>query len=144
MMERIRLEATEIKYMTLFENLTGAKVRDCVSESNTIGFLVEKGYMGLAIGKNGTNISRAMKFTGKNIVVMESFPDINNFMSNLFQPLKIRNSRVMEDEGKKVAIVEINKRDRSKVIGPDGVRIKIARKLADRHFGVSDIKIKAI
>ncbi len=143
-MEKIKLEAKDIKYITLFENLTGARVRDCVSEKNTLGFLVEKGHMGLAIGKNGSNISRVMKFTGKSIVIMESFPDINNFISNLFQPLKVRNSRILNDEGGKVAIVEINKRDRSKVIGPDGVRIKIAKKLADRHFGVNDIKIKTI
>ena len=69
-MEKIRLNATEIKYITLFENLTGARIKDCVSEKNTIGFLVENGHMGLAIGKNGSNVSRVMKVIGKNIIVI--------------------------------------------------------------------------
>ena len=74
-MERIRLNATEIKYITLFESLTGAKVMDCVSEDNAIGFLIDKGYMGLAIGKNGMNIARVTKVIGKNVLVMEFLPD---------------------------------------------------------------------
>jgi len=143
-MEKIRLNATEIKYITLFENLTGARIKDCVSEKNTIGFLVENGHMGLAIGKNGSNVSRVMKVIGKNIIVVESFPEVKKFISNLFQPFKVRNMRILEEDGEKIAIIEVNKKDRKKVIGSDGVRIKIAKKLAERHFGISNIKVRAI
>ncbi|MEM2918312.1 MAG: NusA-like transcription termination signal-binding factor [Candidatus Altiarchaeota archaeon] len=143
-MEKIKLDANEIKYITLFESLTGAKVKDCVTEKNALGFLIEQGYMGLAIGKNGSNVSKVMKLTGRNIFVMEASDDLKKFLDNLFQPLKIRNSRIFEDGKEKVAILELNKKDRSKAIGQDGVRIKIAKKLAERHFGLNDIKIKTV
>ncbi|RLI92314.1 MAG: NusA-like transcription termination signal-binding factor [Candidatus Altiarchaeales archaeon] len=142
-MAKIRLGSEEIKYITLFESITGARVKDCVTVENSAGFLVEKGDMGLAIGKNGSNIERVRRIISKIIWVMEYSDDINEFIRNLFHPVKIRQIRIREINGDKIAIVEVNKRDRRRLIGQDGSRIKVARELANRHFEIEDIKINA-
>lgn len=145
--KRIKLGAKEIKHMTLFETLSGAKVKDCVQEQNTLGFLVERGDMGLAIGKNGVNILKIRNVMGKGIILMEFFSEDDKFIKNLFQPVEVRNVRVYEDsreDKEKIAVLEVSKRERSRVIGSNGVRIKIARKLAKRHFGINDIKVRVI
>lgn len=142
-MGKIRLKTDEIKYMTLFETLTGATIKDCIQEENAMGFLVKKGDMGLAIGKKGSNIERVKKAIGKGIWIMEFSDDLNEFIKNLFQPIKIKQVRIHDTGNEKIVLIDVNKWDRKKVIGHNGNRIKIAKKLAERHFAINDIKIKA-
>jgi len=130
--------------MTIFENLTGAGVKDCVQSENMMGFLVNRGDMGLAIGKSGSNIEKVKKAIGKEIVVMEISDDINEFMRNLFQPIKVRQVRIHNPDKEGIAIVEVNRSDRRRVIGHNGSRIKIVKSLAKRHQDLDDIKIKVI
>jgi N utilization substance protein A len=145
MEKKIRLGSEEIRNITLFETLTGARVKDCVQEGNTIGFLIENGDMGLAIGKNGSRIAQVRNVMGKSILVMEFFKDATEFIKNLFHPVKVRNIHAYgANNNGKIAVIEISKRDRSKTIGSGGVRIKIARKFAKRHFGIKDIKVKVL
>jgi len=138
------LGSEEIKYMTIFENLTGAGIKDCVHSENMIGFLVSQGDMGLAIGKGGSNIEKVKQATGRDILVMEFSDDLAEFIKNLFQPIKVRQVRIHKSENEKVAIVEVNRNDRKKVIGHNGYKIKIAKSLANRHHNINDIKIKTL
>ena len=142
---KIRLNTDEIKYITLFETLTGATIKDCIQdeESDSIGFLVKKGDMGLAIGKNGANIERVKKAIGKNAWVMEISDDLNEFIKNMFQPTRLKQIRVSETSSGKVLMLEVSKKDSRKIIGQNGSRIKIAKRLAERHFSVDDIKVKS-
>lgn len=143
-MEKIRLGSEEIKYITLFETLTGATIKDCVQESDRMGFLVKDGGMGLAIGKGGANIKKVRGVIGKEIIVMEFSDNLPNFIKNLFQPINIKEVRIQTINNEKTAIIGVSRNDRGKVIGYDGVRIKIAKKLAKRHYGIDDIKINNI
>jgi N utilization substance protein A len=143
-MGKIRLGTEEIKYMTLFETLTGARVKDCVQVQNVMGFLVNRGDMGIAIGKNGSNIEKVRNVIGKSIFVMEFSDSVNDFIKNLFRPIKIRQVRVHELNNEKVADIDVNKRDRRRAIGQEGVRIKIAKELSKRHHGIDNINIKIV
>ena len=51
-MSRIKYDSELIKLMTLFESMTGAKVKDCISDEK-LTFIIEEGDMGKAIGRNG-------------------------------------------------------------------------------------------
>jgi len=139
---RIRFGTEDIQYITLFENLTGAKVKDCVQEENSIGFLVPKGDMGLAIGKKGSNIERIRNVLGKSVWIIEYSDNQSNFIKSLFQPIKINRVQINETKDDKIATINISKLDRGKVIGHLGERIKIAKKLAKRHYNISDINIR--
>lgn len=143
-MGKFRLGTEEIKYMTLFETLTGARVKDCVHVQNAMGFLVNEGDIGLAIGKNGSNIEKVRQVVGKSVFVMEFSDSVNEFIRNLFQPIKIRQVRVYDVNNEKVADIDINKRDRSRAIGQEGVRIKMAKELSKRHHNIGNINIKVV
>lgn len=62
MLSNIKITDNEMKYMALFENLTGATLMDCVidEDDETIIFTVKKGEIGLAIGRKARrlNVSR--------------------------------------------------------------------------------------
>lgn len=143
-MGKFRLGTEEIKYMTLFETLTGARVKDCVQVQNAMGFLVNKGDVGLAIGKNGSNIEKVRNVIGRSIFVMEFSDSVNEFIRNLFQPIQIKQVRVYELNNEKVADIDINKRDRRRAIGQEGVRIKMAKELSKRHHNIDNINIKVV
>ena len=145
-MVRIRINTDEIKFMNLFESMTGASVADCITdeEDGSIGFIVRKGDMGLAIGKGGVNIERVKKAINKEVWVMESSDDLSEFIKNIFQPAKIRNVLVRDEVAGKIVTIEVSKKDMRRVIGQNGSKIKTAKKLAERHFGVGDIKVKSI
>jgi len=46
-----------MQYISLFESITGAKVKDCVMDEK-LTFIVHPNEAGRAIGKNGINIKR--------------------------------------------------------------------------------------
>ena len=61
----IKFTANEIRYIALFENMTGAMVKDCIidDENGKVTFVVKNGDMGLAIGKKGQNVKLASRLT---------------------------------------------------------------------------------
>ena len=65
-MARIKYNIDVMKYMSLFESLTGAKIKDCIV-NDTIIFIVHENEMGKAIGKHGSNIKRVENALKKKI-----------------------------------------------------------------------------
>jgi transcription termination/antitermination protein NusA len=143
-MGKIRLGSDDIKYITLFETLTGARVKDCIQVENSMGFLVDKGDMGLAIGKNGTSIEKVRAALGKGVFVAEFADDANDFVKNMFSPVKIKQVRIRETGDEKVADIDVARNDRKRVIGQEGIRIKIAKELSKRHYNIDNINIKVV
>lgn len=141
---KIRLGSDEIKYMTLFESLTGATVLDCVVEDNALGFLVKKGDMGRAIGKKGSNIEKVRATVGKSIIVVESDENKREFLKKMFDPVKIRKLHFKDNGSGNNVVIEVRKHDRRKVIGSEGARIKIAMQFARRHHLIDDISVQVV
>lgn len=141
-MAKIRLDTNDIKTITLFESITGANVKDCLATEEGTAFLVAEGDMGLAIGKGGANIERVRNAFGRNVVVAETSSDPATFIANLFAPAPIKNVSFKKTGDEKTAVIEVAARDRSRVVGRDGHRIKLARKIAKRHNIAADIAIK--
>jgi N utilization substance protein A len=60
-----------LRYITLFEKVTGTQVKDCLETEEKLVFVVEKGQGSRAVGKKGENVIRLKNLTGKNIHVIE-------------------------------------------------------------------------
>ncbi len=132
----MKLSAEEIGYIALFEKITGATAKDCITdeEENKILFVVKKGDMGLAIGKKGANIQRARQAIGKKIEVIEYSEDPVEFVKNIFHPLRVSNVSISNN----VARVDLDDRDKVAI----GRRnIQKAKMLAERHHNISSIII---
>ncbi|HPR41986.1 MAG TPA: NusA-like transcription termination signal-binding factor [Candidatus Methanofastidiosa archaeon] len=140
---RLRLGADEIRYIGLFESITGATVKDCLVEENddTIVFVVKEGEMGLAIGKKGANLAKVREMINKGIDIVEYSEDPTKFLENLMKPAKIINIKYADKDGKKVASIEVSKKDRGIAIGRSGKNIKRAKVLLKRHQTVDDVMI---
>jgi len=135
----VRLTEEEMRYISLFERMTEAVVRDCVERDETVVFVVESGEMGKAIGKGGANIDRVRRSVGKEVEVVEFSEDEADFVANAFQPAAIESVEVSEDDSGKVAYVEVAESDKGLAIGKDGENIETAKQLAQRHYEFDDI-----
>ncbi|ATZ60706.2 MAG: NusA-like transcription termination signal-binding factor [Methanosarcinales archaeon Met12] len=143
-MSKVKLTSEGMRYIALLESLTGAVTRDCViDEDNTrVIFVIKKGEMGIAIGKKGCNINRVKKAIGKHIEIVEYSEDADEFIRNSFLPATIQKMSIRNEDGKRLAYVEILPNDKGIVIGRNGRNIQKARILAERHHGIDDIVIQ--
>jgi len=139
----IKLTAEEMRYITFFEKLTDARLHDCVisDDGRSIIFVVKKGDMGIAIGKNGSKIKKVQRAIGKSVQVIEHTDDLNEFLNNFLSPVKILEVNLVEQDGKRIAKITVEKHEKGMAIGARGRRIQGLKKLAERYFGLVDVVI---
>jgi len=134
-----------MRYITLFESISGATAKDCIIDNNTnrVIFIIKKGEMGMAIGKNGVNIKRATKLIGRPVEVVESGDTPEELIRNALFPAKIHAVKITRDAfGRLVAHVAVDPKDKGLAIGREGMRIQRARLLAKRYFDIDVVVVK--
>jgi len=143
-MTEVKLTTEGIRYIALFESLTQAIARDCYvdDENDRVIFVVKKGDMGLAIGKNGNNINRVKKSIGKHVEIVEYSDEVDEFVANALQPVFVKKVQVVVKENRKLAYVEVMSKDRGIAIGKNGRNIQKAKVLAQRHHGLEDVIVQ--
>jgi len=140
----IRLTSKEMSYIALFENMTGATARDCIvdDELNRIIFIVKEGDLGVAIGRNGKNIRLLERMTGKKHEIIEHSDRPDQFIRNALKPAKVNEVRITErPDGKSIAVVSVNPRDKGVAIGKNGRNAERIRFLAKRYFQIQNVSI---
>jgi N utilization substance protein A len=140
----ITLSEEEMRYISLLEMVSGVKARDCIlsEEENRLIFLVEKELVGLCVGKNGRHIKKLRRLLGKEVEVVGYSEDPEEFLRLLFAPVQLSSLTLTEEDGKKVAVVEVRPQEKGLAIGKAGARIKRAKKLAQRNLGIHNIIIR--
>lgn len=136
-MSRIKYDSELIKLITLFESMTGAKVRDCISNDRLI-FIVEENEMGKAIGRKGANIRRLENALKRKIKLAEFSNDVVQFVKNMIYPVEILN--VSSEDG----IITIQGKDtnsKAMLIGRERQNLNHLTNIVKRYFDVKEIKI---
>ena len=136
-MPRIKFNADVLKYISLFESLTGAKVKDCIL-NDIVTFVIQENEMGKAIGKQGSNIKRVENTLKKKIKLFEFNPDVSQFVQNLIYPLKA--DEVREEEGF-VVIHCADRKVKGMIIGRDRNNINSVNEMVKRYF---DVEVKVL
>jgi len=140
---KIRLTSEEMRYIALFESITGATSKDCLidDKNERIIFVAKEGEMGLAIGKAGKNINMLRKMTGRQIEVVENAETPEQLIKNSLSPARIKEIRITEKPEKKIVVVEVEPRDKALAIGKNGRTIDKTRMLAKRYFQIDHVVI---
>ncbi len=138
---KITLSHEEMHYIALAEDVTGAPIIDCIEMEDRITYIVEKGKLGKAIGKNAKNIKTLEKMLRKEVKFVEYDKDKKSFITNLFKPYKLDEVVVMEGDEGTIVNVTITQDDKGKAIGKNGRNINILREIAKRHHDIIMLKI---
>ena len=126
-----------MKLITLFESMTGAKVKDCISNER-LTFIIEENEMGKAIGRNGANIKRMENAIKRKIKLAEFSNNAVQFVKNMVHPIEVEDIR--EEEG----IITIHGRDtgtKAMLIGRERQNLNHLSDIVKRYFDVKEIKV---
>lgn len=138
----IILSDQERGLIVLFEEVTGASARDCVvvEDENRVVFVVEFGDMATAIGPDGRTVRRLEDRLGRTVELIEHADAPGEFVANALSPAAVMNVRV-EDGEERVAFVDVPEDEKGTAIGSGGRNITMARRLANRHHDIDDIRL---
>lgn len=138
----IKFSANEIRFIALFENMTGAMVKDCIidDENSKVTFVVKNGNMGLAIGKGGNTVSKVKRAVGRGVEIIELSDDSDQFIRNLLSPAELQSVKITKNKkGEKIAIVTADNTNKRIAIGKNGINIQRAKLLAERQHEITNI-----
>lgn len=144
MPERIKLTEREMKYIALFQDVTGASVKDCIidDENNRIIFLVKPGEVGLAIGKGGVNIKRLRRLLDKDIEVVEYAEKLEELAANALMPARVKGVKLVRaSNGRRIVYVTVDPKDKGIAIGKGGRNVSKAKLVLKRYFDVDSVII---
>ncbi len=124
-----------IKYITLFENLTGAKVKDCIPEPEQLVFIVEEQTFSKALqGKK-----RIEGLIKKDVKLIKYSDDIQTFIQQLIYPVQAD----VTLEQNIITITPQNSSDRGKIYGRGRERLDKILALVKRYFtSIESINVK--
>jgi transcription termination/antitermination protein NusA len=144
MTEKIKLTSDELRLISLFQSITSASARDCVVDEkmDRVIFIVNKGQMGLAIGKGGATIRQLQNVVGKKVELVEYSDDPSEFIRNILNTDMINEIRINDKiDGTRQAIVIVDAKKKGVVVGREGRNAEKARLLAKRYFQISNVLI---
>ena len=140
----IKLTSDELRLMSLFQSVTSATARDCIVDEkmDRVIFVVNKGQMGLAIGKGGSTIKQLQNVVAKKIELVEFSDDPAEFIRNMLNADMVNDVRISDrNDGRKQAIIMVDQRKKGAVVGREGRNAEKARLLAKRHFQITNVQI---
>jgi N utilization substance protein A len=144
MTEKIKLTSDELRLISLFQSITSANARDCVVDEkmDRVIFIVNKGQMGLAIGKGGATIKQLQNVVGKKVELVEYSDDPSEFIRNILNTEMINEIKINDKiDGTRQAIVIVDAKKKGVVVGREGRNAEKARLLAKRYFQISNVLI---
>lgn len=142
-MPEIRLTPTELRYISLLQDLTGVTVKDCIidEESDRIIFVVARGQAGMAIGRRGSNIIKLRKIIGKDIEIIEEGSTLEELATNSVVPARVRDVKVTELAGKKTVYISVYPEDKGIAIGKNGKNAIRAKLILKRYYDIDNVVI---
>ena len=137
-MGRFKLDQETWGLTSLMEKLTHARVKDCIKDNDVIYFIVDRGEMGKALGKNGSKVKKVEQEVGKKVKLIEYNPEVTEFVKNIISPIKVNEITLVDGA---VQIQDPNRKTKSLLIGRDGKNLDITKRAVRRFFDV-DVKIE--
>ena len=144
MTEKIKLTSDELRLISLFQSITSVTARDCIVDDKMerVIFIVNKGQMGLAIGKGGATIRQLQNVVAKKVELVEYSDDPSEFIRNILNSDMINEVKMNERvDGTKQAVVIVDAKKKGVVVGREGRNAEKARLLAKRYFQISNVLI---
>ena len=144
MTEKIKLTSDELRLMSLFHSITSVTARDCVVDDkmDRVIFILNKGQMGLAIGKGGATIRQLQNVVARKVELVEYSEDASDFVRNILNPQMVNDVKITQrTDGSKQAVVLVDAKRKGVVVGKEGRNAEKARLLAKRYFQISNVLI---
>jgi N utilization substance protein A len=128
----------------MFQGMTGATARDCVIDEkrNRVIFVIAKGQMGLAIGRDGASVKKIERTVRRPVEVVEWADDVEGLVRNSLGAKFVQEVRVSDRlDGTKGVVVVVDSKKKGAVLGLGGKNAEKVRLLARRYFDINNVQI---
>ena len=136
-MNRIKYDLTTMKFISLFESLSNAHVKDCIN-GDVLIFVVDEGEIGKAVGKQGVHVKRMSALLKKPLKIVEFSSDVCAFIKNYIYPLQAKENH---NENNSITILGPDTKTKGMLIGRDGKNLQMLKSIVGRYFAIEDIKV---
>lgn len=137
-MTKIVLDKITLQTIALFEQMTGAHVRDCVPSDEQIVFVVHEGEMAKAIGRGGQHVRNLEYKLKKRVKIVEFNSDIIQFAKNVVAPLELKEAK-LEDTTLFLAAKDL--KTRGLLIGRGASNLRLFEAIVQRYFPIKEIRV---
>jgi transcription termination/antitermination protein NusA len=140
-MAEIAFDNETLGYIRLFEERTGARVKDCLEAEDKLVYLVYPGEIHKAVGPGGVLVDRLKGLMKKEIQVVEWSDAPEGLVRNIFywySPTKV--DLVPKGKGRH-ATVTVDPAWKARAIGKAGKNLKVARAILVRHTDISSVAV---
>ena len=133
------LDQATIQIMQIFEQVTRARVRDCITgkvrdaiqEFELTVFVVEPGEISKAIGPRGAHVHKLEQLLKRRVKICEWSDDCSAFIQNLVYPARVANIEIKEN---KIFITPMDNPSRGQIIGRGAIMLRFYEGIVKRYF----------
>ncbi len=140
-MPEISFDTETLGYIHLFEERTGARVKDCLEAEEKIVYLVAPGDILKAVGPGGVIVDRLKGLMNKEIQVVEYADDPETLVRNIFYWYSPKRVEFAPKGKGRHATVTVDPAWKARAIGKQGKNLKIARAILLRHTDVVSVSV---
>jgi len=140
-MPEIALDTETLQYIQLFEERTGARVKDCFVAEDKLVFLVYPGEIPKAVGPGGVLVERLKGMLKKEIQVVEYSDDPEVLAKNVFYAFTPKKVELAPKGKGRHVTVTVDPAWKARAIGKSGKNLKIARAILMRHSDIVSVSV---
>jgi N utilization substance protein A len=137
----LTFDTETIGYIRLFEERTGARVKDCFEAEDKLVYLVLPGEIHKAVGPGGVVVDRFKGMLKKEIQVIEWSDSEETLVRNIFFAFSPRSVEIAPKGKGRHATVTVDPAWKARAIGKAGKNLKLARAILLRHTTVDSISV---
>ncbi|MGP8078532.1 MAG: NusA-like transcription termination signal-binding factor [Thermoplasmata archaeon] len=140
-MAEISFDTETLGYIRLFEERTGARVKDCFEAEDRLVYLVYPGEVLKAVGPGGVLVDRLKGLMKKEIQVIEYSDDPDVLVRNIFYWYSPRSVDLVPKGKGRHATVTVDPAWKARAIGKAGKNLKVARAVLVRHTDIHSVSV---
>jgi transcription termination/antitermination protein NusA len=140
-MAEIAFDNETLGYIRLFEERTGARVKDCLEAEDRLVYLVYPGDIPKAVGPGGVLVDRLKGMMKKEIQVIEYSDDPETLARNIFYWYSPKTVDLVPKGKGRHATVTVDPAWKARAIGKAGKNLKVARAVLLRHTDIVSVSV---
>ena len=140
-MTEVSFDTETLGYLRLFEERTGARVKDCFEAEDKLVFLVQPGDVHKAVGPGGVLVDRLKGMLKKEIQVVEFSDDPETLVRNIFYWYSPKRVDFGPKGNGRHATVTVDPAWKARAIGKAGKNLKVARAILLRHSDIVSVSV---
>jgi transcription termination/antitermination protein NusA len=140
-MAEISFDTETVGYIRLFEERTGARVKDCFEAEDRLVYLVYPGEIPKAVGPGGVLVDRLKGMMKKEIQVIEYSDEPEALVRNIFYWYSPKSVELVPKGKGRHATVTVDPAWKARAIGKAGHNLKVARAVLVRHTDIHSVSV---